>query len=79
MSLFELDGLSTSIRVPYCFSSHFDEVTECVTDKTMFKSQIVFQKIIFWDPSEKLEFIFLQKTQITFSTEAPEMISNLIF
>jgi hypothetical protein len=50
---------------------------EFTTDKTMFfffKSQIVLFQIISGALVEKVIFIFLQKSQVTFSTEAPEMI-----
>jgi hypothetical protein len=38
------------------------------------KSQIVFFRIISGALAEKVIFSFLQKSQVTFSTEAPEMI-----
>jgi hypothetical protein len=50
---------------------------EFTTDKTMvcfFKSQIVLFQIISGTLAEKVTFSFLQKSQVTFSTEAPEMI-----
>ena len=50
---------------------------EFTTEETMvffFKSQIVFFQIISGALAEKVIFSFLQKSQVTFAREPPEMI-----